>query len=167
MSYIREQVELWGSLATSRGYESLLAEKQPEQVLEIEQQRLLRGYSVVTRARMIPRRRGADATGLDLAVDKRIAGKVKHRLSVVMDQWGASEADALFLMEQDEIKIEGASLQWQEWLLDWLGETTKHGAAIGRRCLEIGEPRTGNVMVHRIELELALITDVYKELTGE
>lgn len=82
-----------------------------ERITAEERERLAHTLAVVVLAGGIPRRLGAEATGEDLALDKRRAKRVVHALKQCLSGWAEEGAQ---LPQSDEIKREAAQLDWQK-----------------------------------------------------
>lgn len=74
--------------------------------------RLMRGIVQCDEVLGVPRRLGGDATDKELADDKRMARRVKHRLQTALDDW----PDKLPEVPPDGT---GARLKWVDWWTAW------------------------------------------------
>ena len=81
----------------------------------LERVRLVKALAVVTAAQEIPRRLGADASGEELAADKRRCRRVAHALNQCLTAWGGSTK---IPANKDEVLREAAQLQWDKWWAD-------------------------------------------------
>jgi len=85
-----------------------------------EAKRLSRTLAMVILAGGIPRRLGADATGEELAIDKRRAKRVAHVLKQSLTAWNP-EGQPLAI--DPDIKKDAAQLDWEQWWIEhrkWL-----------------------------------------------
>lgn len=80
-----------------------------------EQERVTFNLAVAVAAQNIPRRVGAEATGEELAQDKRKAKRVSYALTQCLKAWGGPVRLA---GREDEINREAAQLVWDKWWAD-------------------------------------------------
>lgn len=104
--------------------------------------RLLRGIQQCTEALGVPRRLGGDATDKELADDKRIGRRVKHRLEVALDDWPLSATE----VPPDGT---GARMLWSDWWEVWQ-----------ERALELREQTHMSDEIHSITRELDGLAEV-------
>lgn len=125
-------------------------------LVEEEQLRLGMGLRMARTARDVPRRLGADASGEELAADKLTARRVVHRLTVCLAQWGGDELD------YRKRHADGASIDWAEWWEEWEATLRKRMAFWANTFHRLDRISEGNVLLHRWELELDILTEVFK-----
>lgn len=84
--------------------------------------RLERGVTQCLEVLDVPRRLGADATDKELADDKRIARRVKHRLVDALRHW-----EALVDGECEGLPPDGtgARMKWSDWWEAWRDHATE------------------------------------------
>lgn len=112
--------------------------------------RIERGVTQCLEVLDVPRRLGGDATDKELADDKRIARRVKHRLVVALDDWsGLVDGDCSGAPPDGT----GARLAWEEWWSDWQDEAQ-----------EIREHADNGSQQHAIDRELESLAHVFAEL---
>lgn len=107
--------------------------------------RLIRGIWQCEEALAVPRRLGGDATDKELADDKRMARRVKHRLEVALEDWGDPGDD----MASDGT---GARLLWPEWWEDWQ-----------ERAMELRQQADNRDEQHSIDRELEGLAHVFAD----
>lgn len=79
--------------------------------------RLERGVTQCLEVLDVPRRLGADASDKELADDKRMARRVKHRLVVALGDWnGLVDGECAGLPADGT----GARLIWSKWWDEWV-----------------------------------------------
>jgi hypothetical protein len=74
-----------------------------------ERERLTRACALIDGVKAIPRRIGAEATGEELAADKKRARRVRWALSQALDSWGGP------VREKQDVAKEAAQLDWNTW----------------------------------------------------
>lgn len=79
--------------------------------------RLARSQSVVILAGAIPRRLGAEATDIELALDRKRAKRMAHALGQSLKGWTKKNVP---LPLTDELRMEGAQVVWESWASDHL-----------------------------------------------
>lgn len=109
--------------------------------------RLERGVSQCQEVLDVPRRLGGDATDKELADDKRMARRVKHRLLVAMEDWGTNRCEKL---PPDGT---GARLLWADWWHEW--------QEAAQDMIEAAENRSQQ---HAIDRELQSMAYIFAEL---
>ena len=78
--------------------------------------RLERGVTQCLEVLDVPRRLGADASDKEMADDKRLARRVKHRLVVALRDWnGTVDGDCPGLPPDGT----GARMRWSDWWMAW------------------------------------------------
>lgn len=78
--------------------------------------RLERGVTQCLEVLDVPRRLGGDATDKELADDKRMARRIKHRLVVALADWdGLVDGECAGLPADGT----GARLKWDLWWDEW------------------------------------------------
>lgn len=77
-----------------------------------ERERLTRMLAVAEAAAAIPRRLGAEASGEELAADKKRAKRMAHALQQSLKAWGGP------LRDKPEVAQEAAQLRWDVWWAD-------------------------------------------------
>lgn len=91
------------------------------------------------------RRLGGDATDKELAEDKRIARRIKHRLEVALSDWGDGK-------HHERLDGSGAKLIWSEWWEQWRVDAN----ALARLA-------KSNPQDHSIQREIEGMTHVFAE----
>jgi hypothetical protein len=112
--------------------------------------RLERGVTQCLEVLDVPRRLGGDATDKELADDKRLARRIKHRLVGALDDWNALvDGDAAGAPPDGT----GARLLWPEWWSEWQ-----------EAALEMKEESRDNAERHVIDRELEVLSYVFADL---
>lgn len=118
-------------------------------VREANIKRLERGVTQCLEVLDVPRRLGADATDKELADDKRLARRVKHRLVVALGDWGGLvDGDCAGLPPDGT----GARMKWSDWWTAW----RDHANELHQQCEERWEQ-------HAIDRELEGLAHVLAE----
>lgn len=111
--------------------------------------RLERGVTQCLEVLDVPRRLGGDATDKELADDKRMARRVRHRLVVSLDYWhGLVDGEC----SGAPVDGTGARLIWEDWWREW------HEYA-----LELKAQAENASQVHSIDRELEGLAHVMAE----
>ena len=117
---------------------------------EANLKRLERGVVQCMEVLDVPRRLGGDATDKELADDKRMARRVKHRLVVAIDDWnGLVDGDSSGLPPDGT----GARLLWSEWWVEWQ-----------EAAQEASEQADNRSQQHAIQRELESMAYIFAEL---
>lgn len=117
---------------------------------ETNVKRLERGIVQCLEVLDVPRRLGGDATDKELADDKRMARRVKHRLVVALDDWdGLVDGDSAGLPPDGT----GARLLWSEWWDEWQ-----------ENAIELKDQADNRSQQHHIDRELEAMAHVFAEL---
>jgi hypothetical protein len=106
MSFLAEHYD--GELTISR-------DDTPRHMDHLERNRLTKALAIVAAAQEIPRRLGADASGEELAADKRRCRRVSHALGQCVKAWGGTTK---IPANKDEVLREAAQLNWATWQAD-------------------------------------------------
>lgn len=126
------------------------------ELADAEVERLLRSLTIILAASTFPRRLGGDAIGSELADDKRRCRRTAWAVKQALVQW----TPTIVLPDKvsEEIRIEGAQLDWLpfgEHHLAVLTERTKRAATWAALN---GEKKWGGVVVTRFENERRWMT---------
>lgn len=126
-------------------------------------------------ASLIPRRLGENATPPELAFDKKFSRKLKSIiLGLISGQWQLAEVREEFQDtlanpldpddEQDlELRASAATVDWQEWLTGFQ-EITRLSLRYVAANLHGVDPKAANRLCHRLEQEIAQVSDLYTRL---
>jgi hypothetical protein len=90
--------------------ELAVGREQAETIAKQERERLTQALLLVQAVTQIPRRIGSEASGADLAADKRRARRVAFALKQSLEAWGGPTAGKWDLSQ------EAAQLDWDSWL---------------------------------------------------
>jgi hypothetical protein len=112
--------------------------------------RLQRGVVQCQEVLNVPRRLGGDATDKELADDKRMARRIKHRLEVALVDWLGFERHQAF--DDPPPDGTGARLAWGEWWEGWRAT-----------AIELRARADNNSQQHAIDRELEGMAHVMAE----
>ena len=96
------------------------ADESVKKITKEESERLAKLLAIATAAGAIPRRVGPDATGEELAQDKRRAKRIAHVAGQLLDAWAGPKGRK---QAKVEITREAATVDWPRWWEDhqiWL-----------------------------------------------
>lgn len=124
----------------------------------------------------IPRRLGADATPQDLARDKRFAKKLRNQIiGVAEGQWREEHARKEYkgLIDNpvgprfDRLRQEAAQVDWSEWVPAIIRDLRIGATYIATQLHLRKQGKLANKMVHRFEVEIGLINQLYDRNLNE
>lgn len=112
--------------------------------------RLTRALVVVMYTGSIPRRLGGDATGPELAADKKRSRRVAHAIKQSLHGWQKS---GYKLPEGEELRIEGTQIIWHDWYGAYLTDLASQTTLLVTWSIRNEERRWGRSAVVRFENE--------------
>jgi hypothetical protein len=89
--------------------ELAVGEESAREIVAAERERLSHALALVQSAQRMPRRLGPEATGEDLALDKRRAKRVAWALARVLEGWGGP------VRGHWDVQAAAAQLKWDSW----------------------------------------------------
>jgi hypothetical protein len=121
-----------------------------------EIERLLQDLAIVLFASQIPRRLGGEASAAELAEDKRRCRRTSWAIRQALLQW--TKTIKLPSPVPDELRIAGASLEWQVFGEQHLGLLTERTKRAATWAALNDQRKWGGAIITRLENERRWIT---------
>lgn len=135
-----------------------LAEWSARDACSAKREMVVSDYKACAWALQIPRRLGGDATGAQLAADKKFMRKVMHLQRTLFDKWDALCGESLPVdwaaVGPDERKA-GAQIDAGEWLLDHLFVAKRQRDLFCTVAVQVGMVDWGYSCLTIVKLEIA------------
>lgn len=125
-----------------------------EDLEERQVDRLKLALAVVLITSSIPRRLGSDATAEELALDKKRARRTAHALQKSLASW----TKKMELPMDDEIRAQGAQMNWTPWQEAFLSNLADQVRCVATWSVTHGEESWGKSAIVRLTNEQNWVT---------